>query len=1522
MKQVNIKLKEIRVNNFYPKDRTVEIDVLFNDGSLKEITKKVEITDPEGLASQIVQQIRDMEKGIHQRFTGESILDGVVNIILPDEDKVVQKMIAFFCKVCDKISDVKNCSICLGASNLKVVELLKDNDSINIGQVVIENHECNPRKKFMEVIRKLDISKYDYVTITGRRFKDQINLHSITEPEATENAIRFINKDNKRYNALVSLGGENFILYVLNEKGHLLDVQTGNKCASGTGEFFLQQIRRMNLSVDDATKVAKNSKQHKVSGRCSVFCKSDCTHALNKGIPKGEVTAGLCNMMAEKVFDLMQTTDMENVIAVGGVAAKNHIVTVFLKERIKNLVIPKEADYFEALGAALYAMEKKTRVNLSDELLKHEKSSFHFLEPIQAGESLVSFKEMETDKAKESDECIIGLDVGSTTTKSVLLRTKDNKVVASIYLRTNGDPVGASRNCYRELSKQVDAKINIIGLGSTGSGRKIAGLHAMTDAVINEIISHATAAVYFDKDVDTIFEIGGQDAKYTYLVNSVPSDYAMNEACSAGTGSFLEEAAKESLGIDYLQIAEIALKGKNPPNFNDQCAAFISSDIKNASHEGINQEDIVAGLIYSICMNYDNRVKGSRPVGNKIFMQGGVCYNKAVPLAMANLINKHIIVPPEPGLMGAFGVALEVKKRIELGLLKKKEFNLKNLYEREVEYKKSFICHGEDECDRKCEINMISIEGKDYPFGGICDKYYNIAHNIKIDSRDSDIINKRQDLVFNQKSKGDGPKKIGISRSFLANSLYPLYHNFFSRLGLDVVLSDNVDPEGVKMARSSFCFPAQISHGTFYNLLHKDLDYIFLPTIYELHVENSVDTRKDHQSPCYTIISEVFFIKSTFKDIKTNAKLLTPVLDFSKGWDSEGHAFAKLAKNMGFTKQEGAEAFDFAIEKQKEFFNARKEIGKKVLEELEKDPTKTAIVLFGRPYNAFADEANMGIPNKFASRGFKIIPFDFLSYKDEPCDKSMHWALGQEILKAASFVKKHPQLFGAYITNFSCGPDSFIVGYFRDIMKTKPSLTLELDSHTADAGVNTRIEAFLDIVERYRKIGVNDPKPGSFRKAQIVIRNGNLYYLSSDGNEYPLKNNKRVHVLFPSMGRTFCEGVAATFKGIGYNSSSVALPDMEVLQKGRGNTSCKECLPLILTTGSLLNYLENRKNKDELLVYFMPTAPGGCRFGQYNVFINKLIEKKQIKDVALVTLTQENSYAGIKPLELIKMLKSITIADVMDDIHNAIYVLAEDREYGIKVFNKEWQRIKDTMSVDGDVYNTLKEAAHNLSKVPLKQKLSDVKSVIIMGEIYVRKDEFSNKDLINRLASKGIVAKRSPILDWIYYIDYTVKHGINDARFTLKDKIEFYAKLAIQRRTEKTIKRILSKSGLYHYELIEMDKMMEYGQKFVDKRLGGEPIIMLGAFFKDILHSCQGVISIGPFGCMPTKVIEAILTKESTLDNKIMIEKDLSLRGKYPPKLPFLSLESDGNPFPQIIGARIEAFCLQVQRIHEIMNKK
>jgi predicted CoA-substrate-specific enzyme activase len=1408
-----------------------------------------------------------------------------------------------------------------------MAEIIQDGNSLRIGRMESISHESNPRKAFLDLIKNVDLNNYNFGMFTGRKFRDLVNAPSITEPECVEYGMRFL-KETGAYTgqagAVASLGSENFIVYALDNESMIGTVETGNKCASGTGEFFLQQIRRMDVSVKEAVELAAESEEFKVSGRCSVFCKSDCTHALNKNIPIGRVSAGLCRMMAEKILDLLEKVTLKKIIATGGVT-HNSVIMKMLKENVDELYIPEFADCFEAVGAAFYALLNKSTLGLDkDCILKEGSTSFTLLPPIEEGKPLVRFEEIGMQKAESGDELILGLDVGSTTTKAAALRIRDNAMVASIYLRTNGNPVKASRECYEAILQQITVPVAIIGLGTTGSGRQIAGLHGGTDGVINEIIAHATAAAHFDKDVDTIFEIGGQDAKYTFLTNSVASDYAMNEACSAGTGSFLEESAGETLGVGYKEIEGIAIKSKRPPNFNDQCAAFISSDIRTASHEGAAKEDIIAGLVYSVCMNYVNRVKGQRPSGNKIFMQGGVCYNKAVPLAMANLIGKEIIVPPEPGLMGAFGVALEVKDRIEKKLMEASSFDLRTLANREVHYGKRFVCAGgQERCDRKCEINTMIIDDKKFPFGGACNKYYNMIHHVQFEKTEFDSVAIRQQMVFSDfamESKKSA-KKVGINRAFLTNTFYPLYSTFFTTLGMEVVLSPSVDPDGMKRKRSSFCFPAEIAHGTLHSLLLTKPDFLFLPKVVELFVEGMPDRRKEHQCTCLLLQSEPYYLKSAFKDMLQGTKFLSPVIDYSRSYESMEPTFEQLAVDCGLSEKEGKEAFAAALKVHKEFLAALKKRGEEILKKLEKDPSKIGIVLFGRPYNAFADEGNLGIPAKFASRGVEIIPWDMLDYNQEPVDMEMNWAMGQNIMRASKIVERHPQLFGAFITNFSCGPDSFVVGYFRSVMKDKPSLTLELDSHTADAGVNTRIEAFLDIVARYRTLKKADEEQIPFTKAYIDYSERKPVFAASDGTRLSLKD-PRVHLLFPSMGHLTSEAFTAAFNGAGIRASAIPVYDNDVLKLGKGHSSCKECLPLILTTGGLLSYLsKQRKSDDEYLIYFMPTSGGNCRLSQYNVYIRSLIEKNRIPNVAILALTNENGYAGLDVKDALNVLKGAVVSDVMEDIRNALSVLAKDKEAAFEVFNEQWGRVLSLLATGKtqSLYKLLEGVSSELKKIPIKYPLKEAKVISLLGEIFVRRDYFSGQDLLERLEKRDIIVKRAPLFEWLEYCDWNVKNGIFEADFDWKGKLEFHARVMLQRRFEKKIKGILAKSGLYQFELVEMDKIIKYGKEFFDPRLTGEAILVTGAFFRDILHSTHGTIQIGPFGCMPTRVVEAVLNAEATVDNKVMLDKRIvgrSHSGGNINTLPFLSIESDGNPFPAILESRIEAFCLQVERLH------
>jgi predicted CoA-substrate-specific enzyme activase len=1447
---------------------------------------------------------------------------------------------------------LKALGLCLGASTLSVVQLemgqsLKTNPTVETRPKVIDyslyTHEGDPKQTLLDAFDRLDLNSFDRIAATGRKFRKFVNLSSIPEPEAVEHAYPYVKPPDVDCPAVVSAGGETFMVYALDSSGRITNVITGNKCASGTGEFFLQQLRRMSVSLEDAAKWAAVENAHHVSGRCSVFCKSDCTHATNKGIPKSQVTAGLCKMMANKILELLKKVERNNIMVVGG-TAQNQMMIEYLRQEVPGLVVPAEAPFFEALGAALWALKTETAPYPGRaDLLKTEVATFDNLPPLQDFADKVEFKSIETANVQPADICILGLDVGSTTTKAVLMRESDDAMLASVYLRTNGDPVGASRECYRsilgQVQQQVDpSQISIIGLGVTGSGRQIAGLHALTDGVINEIIAHATAAVYFDPKVDTIFEIGGQDAKYTYITNAVPSDYAMNEACSAGTGSFLEESALETLGVKMEDIADIAIKGKRPPNFNDQCAAFIASDIKNAIHENVAHEDIVAGLVYSICMNYSNRVKGNRPVGGKVFMQGGVCYNKAVPLAMASLVGKPIIVPPEPGLMGAFGVALEVKKRIQSGLLETAQFDLQTLVNREVIYKKPFICAGgKEKCDRSCEIAMIEIEGQKHPFGGACNRYYNLRHNVSYDVEKLDLVRLRQNLIFKKygarlaRDKGMHRRgSVGFNRSFLVNSYYPLYSNFFTELGYDIVIPDNPSQEGIDRQNASFCYPVELAHGFFYSLLSSDNlpDYIFLPHFKAVPLEKDADSSEQTQV-CPLVQGETFYLQTTFrKEIdrlaQNGTRLLAPLIDLSSDLNDARKPLLDAAVQMGIHRKEAGRAFDKAVLRQKECLTEMKAIGRQAIAELETEPDKFAVVILSRPYNGFVEEAHKGIPHKFASRGIPVIPLDFLETEEEHSKRHMYWGMGKLIMKAGRLVERHPQLFGTYITNFSCGPDSFVVGYFRDLMGRKPSLTLELDNHTADAGLETRVEAFLDIVNAYRQLVANKKivaEKKNFKPARTAINNGSANVITSNGEVLPM-TDPRVTMLLPSMGRYGSEAFAAILRGYGFNAVAHSPSDEAVLKLGRANTTCKECLPLILTTGTLLSYIGNGKREDEVLVYFFATGSGPCRFGQYYIFMEDLVKRLEIPDVALFALSSENSYVGMGEDFERRGWWAVTVSDVIEDMRSMLLTNAQDTPAAMTVFDEEWRKILGVME-KGD-YNDLEQqlthSAARFREISLKKPPRSVPVITLAGEIFVRRDALSRQYLTERLAEMGFATVCSPVAEWVLYCNYMVDAGLNPEDMTFLEKVKFKIRNKFQARYEKRIKTILSSSGLVQAEPLDMEKIIDNASPYISRDLPGEAILTIGGSLTEVVsHSC-GVIAIGPFGCMPNRLSESILNETMNSKDKMATEprnKRLCSILSDIDDLPFLAIESDGSPFPQLINAKLETFCLRAERLHQ-----
>ena len=1413
-----------------------------------------------------------------------------------------------------------NLGINIGSSSIKAV--LMDGESLLLHNVI--EHEGDFLTSLKKLLYNSEIPSDCKILVTGTEGRYLVNSNNVIESLCVEEAIK---KLDIKADAVVSLGGENFVVYTLDESGKIITNFSGNKCASGTGEFFKQQLGRMDLNLADIETIPECAKPHPLSSRCSVFMKSDCTHKLNKGeATKHDIVLSLSDVMAAKVADFLKRAKIREgrVLLTGGVTENKYIIQ-YIKDKLPGLeiIVPEQARYFEAFGAALLAERSGSILPSPDMLFKESKNAFGRYPSLKNSLGRVRYIEPLRAKIKAGGEYILGIDGGSTTTKVALIDFETDEIVAEYYGRTHGDPVSALKKCISEVQTQIkeqigDSPIKITLAATTGSSREILGVFVETAGVYNEIIAHATGTTYFKKDIDTIFEIGGQDAKYVYLKNGVPIDYAMNEACSAGTGSFLEESASGDLNItDVKQIGDIALKATSPLKFGEHCSAFINSDIRKAIQYGASKEDITAGIITSIVSNYLNRVVGNRSIGQNIVLQGGVAKNKAVPLAFAMLLDKDITVPPSPELLGAFGVGILAKQKFTDGLLEKSSFELGQLLNTEIINEKEFTCKA---CENFCPIKVLKVNGHTYMFGGRCNKYANSRKKKIIDENSIfNYIDAREELMFGECSPNPATlekKKeyvVGIPRAFSVYTLWPFYSWFFHSLGIEVKLSEEILQEGVAKVESAYCFPAEIAHGAVQSIIKSRADFIFVPHFRDMpSYENDV-----HANFCPITQSLPYYIKQAFTELDDRT-ILSPIISFKYGKEKALEGMLELAGQLDISKNEIEKAFKIAYKKQEDFFSKYKALGIEAMEKAKK-ADHPVIALLGRPYNAFTKDANMGIPKKFTSRGYSIIPYDMLPFEETKIFNNMYWYYGQQDMKAASYLKDEDNIFITYITNFSCAPDSFMLHYMKWVMGTKPFLILELDSHSADAGIDTRVEAFLDIIDGYRLRFTGDDTNRYDNGIRFINNGKDKIHLYDELNSRRIEifGNKKVKMLLSSMGRLSSELMAASLRGLGenaVNAEALPLPDVYTLQAARSYMSGKECLPSQLVLGAALKYFQSEKyRKDEIYLLFVPSTTGPCRTGQYFVFYENLFRDLRMENVVVVTLDSDNSYLEMGPEFSKNAWWGLTVADYMKDVETSLRTCAEDPAAAIAKYDELWQGLVDIAEKDiKQIIPALKKITSEIKKIPLKQKVEDSAKVLIVGEIYVRRDDFTVDELVRTMSKKGIIAKVSGITEWLYYTDFTRRYEIVK-RYNLipwyrkpfskevRDLIMWRIEAIWKHSVEKKIKNALTETGLIPTTPHNMKEIMgNANEHFVTSELDSEISISSGIASTAMMYDYSGVINISPFACLIGRVIEGLITPWSRDRN-----------------YPVLSVEIDGSLLPPNIVSKLEIFMLNVLRFRK-----
>ncbi len=918
--------------------------------------------------------------------------------------------------------------------------------------------------------------------------------------------------------SIISMGGQDTALYILSHymgKWELDDFNTNGPCASGTGSFIDQQAERLASSIygkdfdaseEHITKILedflslglKSRNPARVACRCTVFTKSDMIHLQNKGERLEDIIAGLHEGNASNYLSTIVSNRVlpEPIVFIGGLTLNKLQVRAFT-QRFPNLMVPEHSTSVGALGVALQAREQNITTKPTLEALKSitEKGAFSFLSAPKLELIKTDFPEDNEVKPlpKRSKRVpgFLGIDIGSTTTKYALI-DENRRIIDKEYRQTMGKPIEVTQALLRVLRDRLGDSIDIRGVATTGSGRMVVGDFLNADLIIDEITAHARGAVEIDPMIDTVFEIGGQDSKYVSISNTHPLDFDMNKVCAAGTGSFLHELANKN-GINIVEeFQQIALSSGNPIKLTERCTVFMESDLVTYAQKGAAKSDLIAGLCYAIVYNYLNRVVGNKKIGQRIMFLGGPSLNKAIVAAFEAVLGKSILIPKHREVLGGFGAAISVQERMPRE--NKGESSFRGIDEAigdTLEFKEA-ICHADPQCHNECKLKIYNFSGRKSVWGGECGRYevrgqygekkqdYFKLRDTIWESHLKDLYHDLQDLRGDVEEDNraifeiDGRPTVGMQRALYNHQLALFWAGFFDSLGYRAVLTrktnDRISKLGIESMTTETCFPVKVSHGHVIDLLGKT-QYLFMPNIIDLPSQ----VERNNNFYCPMVQGNQYMVKAAL-GLK-ESEILNPTVHFKYDPDLLSiELHAHLGRTLGKSLRQIREAIDIAFGRQHDFENELYAHGARITSSLgKKEPL---VLVTGRPYNLFDERLNLRLGQNLAKIGLTAVPLDLIDIRDVDLSDfpNMYWAYGCQVLKAAKLIKCTPNFFGLHLTNFSCGPDSFNEHFYKYIMGGKPYLILELDEHTAVAGVMTRLEAFKNVIQSAQKMESMEPE--------------------------------------------------------------------------------------------------------------------------------------------------------------------------------------------------------------------------------------------------------------------------------------------------------------------------------------------------------------------------------------------------------------------------------------------------------------
>lgn len=1283
----------------------------------------------------------------------------------------------------------------------------------------------------------------------GMGIAKKISLPFVQEVIACQNAVEeFIPQTD----TVIELGGEDAKIIYL---GNAPEVRMNGVCAGGTGSFIDHMANLLSTDALGLNNLAEKGKQiYTIASRCGVFAKTDIQALMNDGAKKADIALSIFQAVVNQTIgNLAQGRPITGAVAFLG--GPLHFLPELKKRFVETLKLSSEqvvntenGNFFVATGAALSdeaenfsVAELEDSIKKSETVAKTETRKTDFI-LFDGAEDLKNFRTRhDKAKVKRGDlknyrgKIFIGIDAGSTTAKICAIG-ENKEILYTSYGSNEGLPLKTVIKQIRELYKDIPTTATIAKVFTTGYGENIikAALHADGSEV--ETFAHLTAAQEFCPNVSFVLDIGGQDMKCFFVKDGTIGNITLNEACSAGCGSFIQNFA-QGLNMSVGEFANKALISKNPVDLGTRCTVFMNSKVKQAQKEGASVSDISAGIALSVIKNALFKVMQLRNVedlGENIVVQGGTFYNDAVLRSIENILRKNVIRPDIAGLMGAYGAAL-------IALENDNNFDSKILSADELEnfsvVTKSYRC---GRCGNNCLITMQKFpDGEKYFTGNRCER--GVGGKSKISEEIPNAYAYKYKRVFDYKSL-DNPTRgvIGIPRVLNIYEDFPFWHTFFTKLGYRVELSGKSNAElfykGMATIPSdSLCYPAKLAHGHIMDLIERGVEKIFYPC-----EPYNFDTQSDNFYNCPIVASYPENIRGNMDILREkNIKFIQPFLpvhDMKK----LKRRLAEELKSENISAKEISAAVDCASAELENYRADIKKFGENILRRIEQTG-EHAILLVGRPYH-IDPEINHGISEMIQSYNLPIISEDMIYHlptQSENISVVNQWSYHARLYHAAHFAAEHSNITLIQLSSFGCGLDALTTEQVKEILESHGKIytMIKLDEVSNLGAAKIRLRSLLAALKR--KI------PVAYQPVEIQPR-----------ARFTIDCKKTHTILAPQMAPIHFELIQTVLQKHGYKILIPDLPDKAAIDLGLRYVNNDMCYPAIVVIGQLIAALKSGEcNPDNTSIILFQTC-GACRATNYISVLRRALKFAGFSQVPVFACYGlETDEFELSRDCLMDAIKASVYGDLLMNVKNRMRPYEIHAGETDKLFDN-FMTVAKADLVTGNYLSfrrNIKNIVKQFDSIQIDENIRKPK-VGIVGEILVKYHPIANNQLEKILALEGAEVVMPDFVDFFLYTahDAIVQQKLLGGSRKNKIFSEIFIQLIEFFRRPMKNALLDSKHFRAPHSIKEIAKLAE--RHVSTGNMAGEGWFLTGEMVKLIEEGVDNIICLQPFGCLPNHI--------------------------------------------------------------------